>query len=193
VLQGLVKLNVRAFEAHLYLGSAYALQSRFEAAVGEFDVASQLNPGLAAPHFEAAKVLSAKAQHSAAAERCRKGLQLEARSAYGFYTLGVVHQKAGEWVQAAAAFSRAVELNGMDPRARANLASASMRLGDLDAARTQFEQMVALGYQVAPAHFNLGVIASRTGNRTEAERRYRLALEADPTFKPARDALATLK
>jgi tetratricopeptide (TPR) repeat protein len=192
-LQRLIKLNVRGFEAHLYLGTAYAAQSKADAALAEFDVASQLNPELATPHFEAAKVLSAKGQADAAAERCRKGLALEPRSAYGYYTLGVIHQKASQWADAAAAFTRAVELNGVDPRARTNLASASMRLGDLDTARAQFEQMVQLGYQVAPAQFNLGVIAARKGDRAEAARRYRLALEADPGFKPAIDALAALK
>jgi tetratricopeptide (TPR) repeat protein len=192
-LQALVKLNVRAFEAHLYLGTAYAMQSKLDQALGEFDAAAQLNPELATPHFEAAKVLSSKGEHRAAVERCGKGLQLEARSAYGYYTLGVIHQRAGEWADAAAAFTRAVALNGMDPRARANLASASMRLGNLDMARTQFEYLLQLGYQVAPAHFNLGVIAARRGDRAEAARRYRLALEADPAFKPARDALAAIK
>jgi choline-sulfatase len=192
-LQRLIKLNVRGFEAHLYLGTAYAAQSKADAALAEFDVASQLNPELATPHFEAAKVLSAKGQADAAAERCRKGLTLEPRSTYGYYTLGVIYQKASQWADAAAAFTRAVELNGVDPRARTNLASASMRLGDLDTARAQFEQMVQLGYQVAPAQFNLGVIAARKGDRAEAARRYRLALEADPGFKPAIDALAALK
>ena len=53
--------------------------------------------------------------------------------------------------------------------------------------------MIALEYQVAPAHYNLGVIAARRGNTTEAARRYKLALQADPAFKPARDALAKIK
>jgi tetratricopeptide (TPR) repeat protein len=74
-----------------------------------------------------------------------------------------------------------------------NLASASMRLGRLDVARAQYEQLIRLGHQVAPAQFNLGVIAAREGDRAEAARRYKLALEADPAFKPARDALAAIK
>jgi tetratricopeptide (TPR) repeat protein len=193
LLQRLVKLNVRAFEAHLYLGNAYAAQSKYDAALGEYDVASQLNPSLSTPHFEAAKVLSAKGDHAGAAERCRKGLELESESYYGYYTLGVVHQKAAQWAEASAAFSRAVELNGMDPRARANLASASMRLGNFDVARVQFEAMIELGHQVAPAHFNLGLIAARRGDLSEARRRYELALKTDPAFKPARDAIARLK
>jgi arylsulfatase A-like enzyme/Tfp pilus assembly protein PilF len=192
-LQRLVKLNVRAFEAHLYLGNAYAAQSKVDAALAEYDAASQLNPDLASPHFEAAKVLSTRGDHGAAVARCRTGLDLEPRSFYGHYTLGVIYQRAQRWPDALAAFRRAVELNTVDPRARANLGSVSMRLGDFDLAREQFEQMVALGYQLAPAHFNLGVIAARQGNAAEAVRRYRLALQADPGFKPASEALAKLK
>lgn len=193
VLQRLVKTNVRAFEAHLYLGNAYAAQKRLDAALGEYDVASQLNPGLASPHFEAAKALSSKGDHAGAAARCLRGLELESQSFYGHYTLGVIHQRAQQWDQALAAFRRAVELNTVDPRARANLGSVAMRLGNLDLAREQFEQMVALEYQLAPAHYNLGVIAARQGNQAEAARRYRLALQADPGFKPASDALTKIR
>ena len=193
LLQQLVKMNVRAFEAHLYLGNAYALLGKNDAALGEYEVAAQLNPALASPHFETAKVLSIKGDAAAAVARARRGLEIEPDSFYGHYTLGVVFQKAGQWRDALAAFGRAVELNGSDPRARANLASAALRNDNLEVARAQFEAMIGLGYQVAPAHYNLGVIAARRGDRVEAERRYKLALQADPAFKPARDALAKLK
>ena len=192
LLQQLLKLNVRAFEAHLYLGNAYFVMGRHEAAIGEYEIASQLNPGLASPQFEAAKALSAKGDSAAAVARARRGLEIEPASFYGRYTLGVVFQKAGQWGDALTEFGRAVELNGNDPRARANLASAAMRTDNVEIARAQFEAMIALSYQVAPAHYNLGVIAARRGDRGEAERRYKLALKADPAFSPARKALATL-
>ena len=193
LLQKLVKLNVRAFEAHLYLGNAYAALSRSDAALGEYDAAGVLNPESAAPHFEAAKVLSARGDHEAAAARARTGLAIEPRSHYGLYTLGVVHQKAGRWAEALDAFSKAVEINDADPRAHANVGGAAMRTGDLARAATAFERMIALGHQVAPGHFNLGVIAARRGDTAEAARRYRLALAADPAFAPAREALARLQ
>jgi arylsulfatase A-like enzyme/Tfp pilus assembly protein PilF len=192
-LQRLVKLNVRAFEAHVYLGNAYAALGKTDAALGEYDAASILNPSISTPHFEAAKVLSTRGDAAAAAARCSKGLALDPQSAYGHNTLGVVYQKAGQWPEAAAAFGQAVELNPADPRAHANLAGASMRLGDLPRAATHYREMIELGYQVAPAQFNLGVIAARQGDQAEAERRYRLALKTDPAFKPAMDALKKLK
>ena len=190
VLQRLAKANVRAFEVHLYLGNAYAAQGKMEAALGEYDMAAILNPAIASPHFEAAKVLAARGDPAAAVERCRAGLRKEPRSFYGHYTLGVVHQQAGQWPDALAAFSRAVEINGKDPRAHANLAGAAMRTGDLDRAATHLGHMIELGHQVAAAHFNLGTIAARKGDPAEAARRYRLSIAADPKFEPARQALA---
>jgi Tfp pilus assembly protein PilF len=53
--------------------------------------------------------------------------------------------------------------------------------------------MIELKHQVPGAQFNLGVIAARKGDPAEAARRYRLALAADPSFKPAQDALSRVK
>jgi arylsulfatase A-like enzyme/Tfp pilus assembly protein PilF len=193
VLQRLVKTNVRAFEAHLYLGNAYAAQSKWDAALGEYEVASMLNPGLALPDFEAAKALSARGEHKAAIDRCRTGLEKDPRSFYGHYTLGVTYQKAQMWPDALATFTRAVQINAEDPRAHANLAGAAVRTGNVDLAATHFEKMIELKHQVPGAQFNLGVIAARKGDLAEAARRYRLALAADPSFKPAQDALSRMK
>jgi tetratricopeptide (TPR) repeat protein len=193
LLQKLVKMNVRAFEAHLYLGNAYAAQGKVQAALGEYDAASVLNPELATPHIEAAKVLSNSNEHATAIVRCRKGLDLAPRSDYGHYTLGVIYRRAGRLAEAADAFTRAVELNPANARARANLASAAMRLGRVDVATEQFESLIGMRFQVASSHFNLGVLAASRGDRAEAARRFNLALKADPSFKPAHEALAKLK
>jgi tetratricopeptide (TPR) repeat protein len=104
-----------------------------------------------------------------------------------------VYQKAGLAQDAADAFRQAVARNGRDPRARANLADVSLRLGALDAAAEQFTHLIDMKYRVAPAHYNLGLIALKRGDRVEAARRFRLALQVDPGFKPARDALDRLK
>jgi Tfp pilus assembly protein PilF len=192
-LEAMVRDNVRAFEVHLYLGNAYAAQRQFASAIGEYDAAGQLNPAWAMPRFEAAKVLSTQGDVAAAVARCREGLELEPRSYYGIYTLGVIYQRAGLQTDAAATFRRAVALNDRDPRGHANLAQALVRLGDLTGAAAEFERMIALGDQVAPAQYNLGLVALRQDDRAEAARGFRLALDADPSFAPARDALARLK
>jgi arylsulfatase A-like enzyme/Flp pilus assembly protein TadD len=193
LFQRLLKTNVRAFEAHLYLGNAYLMQGRTDAALAEFDAASQLNPALSTPHFEAAKALSDKGQVDEAAGRARKGLELEPLSFYGHYTLGVIQRRAERWQDAFGSFSRAVELNPRDGRAQSGLAAAALRIDRFEVAERAFEAMIEMGHQPAPAHYNLGLLAERRGNIAEARRRYTLALGADPSFKPARDRLARLK
>jgi Tfp pilus assembly protein PilF len=185
--------NVRAFEAHLYLGNAYAALGQHEAALGEYDAVRMLNPDLATVEFEAAKVLAMRGETTAAVERARVGLAREPHSFYGQYTLGVIHQMAKQPGEAAEAFTRAVALNAQEPRARWNLAQAAMALGRAALAEEQLEQVIALGYRVAQAEDNLGVIAARAGDRAEAARRFQRALDADPKFDPARKALAGLK
>jgi arylsulfatase A-like enzyme/Tfp pilus assembly protein PilF len=193
VLKQLLRANVRSFEAHLYLGNAYAALDNTEAALGEYDAAAQLNPELATPHIEACKVLTALTRFAEGIERCRKGLTLEPDSSYGHYTLGVVYARAGDWKNAAETFTRAVTLAPSEPRAHAGLAQASLRLADLATAAKHFEAMIDLRYQVPAAQFNLGIMAARRGDTAEAARRYRLALAADPSFTPARDALNRIK
>jgi Tfp pilus assembly protein PilF len=125
--------------------------------------------------------------------RTRKGLELEPLSVYGHYTLGVIQRRAERWQGAFESFSRAVELNPRDARAQSGLASSALRMERFDVAQRAFLAMIDAGYQPAPAHFNLGLLAQRSGDIAEARRRYGLALQADPSFKPARDALARLK
>lgn len=193
LLQDLIKRNVRAYEAHLYLGQAYLAQKRFDAALGEFDASSLVNPSNAMPHFEAAKAFAAKGDVAAAVKRAGQGLALDPQSFYGHYTLGTIRLRANQPTEAAAALSRAVALNPDDPRARANLAESAMRLRSLDLAREQFEKLVDLGHRVAESHFNLGVIAEAKRDPAAARAHYRAALEANPRFEAARKALARLK
>ena len=193
LLQDLVKRNIRAYEAHLYLGQAYAAMKKYDAALGEFDASLLLNPANAQPHFEAAKVFAAKGDIQGAIRRGGQGLALAPHSFYGHYTTGTIRLRANQPTEAAAALARAVALNPDDARARANLAEAAMRIRALDLARDQFEALVALNFRVADAQFNLGVIAEARRDIAAARAHYRAALKARPGFAAARTALLRLK
>jgi tetratricopeptide (TPR) repeat protein len=81
-------------------------------APGEYEVAAQLNPAPATPHFEAAKVLAVTGRTAEAVARAARGLELEPPSFHGYYTLGVVHRRASQWKEAFIAFGRALEAAG---------------------------------------------------------------------------------
>ena len=193
LLQDLVKRNVRAYEAHLYLGQAYAAQKKFDAALGEFDASLALNPANAQPHFEAAKAYAAKGDIAAAVTRGAQGLALDPRSFYGHFTLGTLRLRAGQPTEAAALLAQAVALNPDDPRARANLGEAAMRIRAYEVARQSFEKLVSLDYRVAESHFNLALLAEARRDRGAALMHYAAALKANPKLEAAAKALARLK
>ncbi len=178
---------------HLYLGNAYVGQGKLDAALGEYEVAHQLNPDLAQVHYEAAKALSGKGDYAGAVARCQEGLAREPSSSYGLFTLGTIYRLAGKSAEAADAFARVIAENENDPRAQSNLADMAIRLGRFDVAGAACRKMIDLGYRVAPAHYNLGFIAERSGDPRLALVHYRAALAADPGFKPAQEAIARLK
>lgn len=192
LLQELVKRNVRAYEAHLYLGQAYAAQKQHDAALGEFDASLALNPANAQPHFEAAKAYAARGDIASAVRRGSEGLALDPQSFYGHYTVGTLRLRAGQPTEAAALLARAVALNPDDPRARANLGEAAMRIRSYEVARQSFERLVELEYRVAESHFNLGVLAEARRDLAAARRHYAAALKANPKLEPARKALGRI-
>jgi Flp pilus assembly protein TadD len=181
------------YEAHHYLGYAYAAAGRNRDAVTAYTRALAIAPNYAVGRFNLAKTLSVMGQAREAAIELQRGFAIEPRSFYGSMIAGVVAWSANDAHGAIAAFARAVQLNPSEPRARANLAEAHMRAGDYRGARESFEALVRLGYQRAAAHFNLGVIAERVGDITQARHEYREALVLDPTLDSARRALDSLR
>lgn len=192
LLQGLVARNVRAYEAHLYLGQAYAAQKKFDAALGEFDASLALNPSGAQPHFEAAKAYAAKGDIANAIARGAQGLALDPQSFYGHYTVGTIRLQAGQPTEAATLLATAVALNPDDARARGNLAQAAMRIRAFDVARESLEKLIELNYRPADAHYNLGVLAEARRDTAAARRHYEAALRVNPKHAQARAALGRI-
>ncbi|MDQ3169628.1 MAG: tetratricopeptide repeat protein, partial [Acidobacteriota bacterium] len=100
--------------------------------------------------------------------------------------------RAGQPTEAAALLAQAVALNPDDPRARANLGEAAMRIRSYEVARESFEKLVSLNYRVAESHFNLGVLAETRRDRDAARRHYQAALAANPKFDAAAKALSRI-
>ena len=54
-----------------------------------------------------------------------------------------------------------------------------------DCSKTDFQKVLDKDPQNKYAHYNLGYIAQKQGNRGDAEKEYRIALASDPAFVPA--------
>ena len=182
-----------SYDAHHYLGYAYAAAGNNQQAVTEYRRALAISPDYAVARFNLARSLSQVGQLAQARAELQRGFAIEPRSFYGQMIAGLVAWNGNDDKGAIEAFARAVSLNPIEPRAYANLAEARMRAGDYGGARAPFEVLIRLGYQPAAAHFNLGVIAERLGDLPQARAEYERALTLDPKFQPARRALDSVR
>ena len=71
-----------------------------------------------------------------------------------------------------------------------DMAKRHIAAGEFDVVRVYANQAIFLEYHRPEAHNILGGVCEATGDRREADKNYRVAMEQDPTYEPARKNLA---
>ena len=191
-LKKLIAVNDRSYELHLFLGDAYAARRQWDEALGEYAAARVLNANSSAPFVSEARVYLSQRNLTKAAEAIERAAKLEPSSGEVAVVRGSILEEQGRGADALAQYEAAVRANGSDPQARAHLASLAMDLRRYDLARPQVEALITLGYRPARRHFGLAQIAAAAGDTKKAAAEYRLALQLEPTFAPAKAALSRL-
>jgi Tfp pilus assembly protein PilF len=192
-LKQALAINERAYDVHIALGDVYMESQQHEQALGEYEAAALLNPGSADPLLAAASALLAQGKADAATRKIAEAEGVEPLSHEIPFARGRVSEQTGRDAEALAHYDRAVAANPSDARARARLANVAIRLDKVDVAATQFNALLAAGYQPARTHFGLGWVAEARGDRAAAAREYRRALALDPGLTGAQKALARLE
>jgi arylsulfatase A-like enzyme/Tfp pilus assembly protein PilF len=191
-LKKLVAINDRSYELHLFLGDAYAEQRRLDDALGEYAAARVLNPHSSAPFVSEARVYLSQRNLAKAAESIDAAATIEPGGSEVALVRGMIFEEQGRPADAMTQYEAAIRANPSDAQGRAHAASLAMDLKRYDVAKTQFQSLIKLGYRPARMHFGLGQVAEATGDAKSAATEYRLALQLEPTFAPARDALSRL-
>ncbi|MFQ5991862.1 MAG: tetratricopeptide repeat protein, partial [Nitrospiraceae bacterium] len=106
------------------------------------------------------------------------------KSPYHF-NCGVVLQKQGRHVEAAAAYERALSLTPTYVEAQANLGNVLMEQGKLMEAESAYRKAIADRPDYVEAHNNLGAALKEQGHHEEAMASYRKAISLKPTHVEA--------
>lgn len=168
------------------LGVKLARENRFEpardvfsklleaASVNEFDAPfrAKLHYNLGACEFRLGESRRAVAEFESAIKLADGDYEK------ALYALGMAHTDLGNWTSAEAAFHRALRLNAKNGEVWFDLAFVYLELNETANAFTAFENAVR-NKSTASAYAlnNLGVIAARRGQITEATRFFEKALE----------------
>ena len=115
----------------------------------------------------------------------RAAVERDASSPVYWFNFGVVLQKAGQPMDAVAAYEKAITLNPRYLEAYGNLGNVLRETGNLSGAVSAYQQALRLNPSQADTHNNLGVAKKELGLSQEAIACYRKALELKPTHAEA--------
>lgn len=116
------------------------------------------------------------------------------------YQEGLAFHQAGQLPEAVAAYQRAIELDATYDAAYINLSLIFIAVDDFENAKPLLEKVLELPDRPefpasiqAIAHYNLGIIAYRQGDKPEALTQTQTALAIAPNFEQAQTFLAQLE
>lgn len=183
-------------DAALREGAAAAARGHWAAARRAFEDAVQIDPRIAAAHFNLGVALAALGESGAAVRAYRDAIRRAPDFTEAFVNLGVELSKLGKPGEAVPYLLRAVRLSPALAAAHHNLGIVLAELGDLDAAIESLDRARALAPHddtirrtLADAQYNAGVTLARQRRWTDAIDRYRRALDADADLPEAFNGL----
>jgi tetratricopeptide (TPR) repeat protein len=183
----------KRFLARYQSGEQYFKESRFDAALTDFQAAEQLCPEFADLHSTVAAVQMRLSRYPDAEAEFKKAAEIDPDDANHHYNLGVCLLKQSKSEGAIEALKRAVALDPTFEPALTNLGAAYLGKDQNEQARAALEKAILADPESAPAHYNLGLSYERLDRRRDAEREYKEALSADPKHEDAAKALERVK
>lgn len=184
---------------------ASALLEQFKSTAGSEDNQTALNslldldklmPGNAEIQANIAAVYEKMGDPDKALEYYQKAAELKPDFYEAWVAVGDIQGKKKQWVKAAAAMKKAVDLKATDPIVVFNYGVFCQNAGDNAAAKAAYEKVVQLDPGRAMAYYQLGLISAGMGDNAAALAHFEKFLEIapnDPQAGAAKDVIEALK
>lgn len=174
------------------LSSVYQQSGHLENAIPAMRLAIERDPQREEYRFNYGLLLTNALAPGAAVIRLEEALKAFPNSARLWFALGLAQFKWSKNNEAAAAFKRAVELDGKFAPAYAYLGMTFVELGQYDEALKLYEQALAVDEKLGVVHHLIAAVLLRRPDADLAliESHLARAVRMDESFAPARLALA---
>jgi tetratricopeptide (TPR) repeat protein len=184
---------------------ATELLEKFKSTTGSDDNQSALNslveldklmPGNAEIQANIAATYEKMGDADKALEYYKKAAELKPDFYEAWAAVGDLLGKKKQWVEAAAAMKKAVDLKATDPVMVFNYGVFCQNAGDVAAAQAAYEKVIQIDPGRAMAYYQLGLISVNKGDNAAALAHFERFLEIapnDPQAGAARDVVEALK
>jgi tetratricopeptide (TPR) repeat protein len=172
-------------EAYCNLGRALAALDDRQGALGSYDGALKIQPGLKGALRSKLDLLREMRRFGDALECCRRLLSLDEGDFDAHIVMGNVLYEAKRFAEAATCYERAIGLNPQCAEAHFNRGTALKELHRYDDALASLDRAIGLKESLAEAHNNRGNVLQRLRRFGEALAGYDRAVELAPDSAPA--------
>lgn len=197
LFQESLRLDPTDPHAHLSLGDAFYGRGWTDEAIAEFGEAVRLDKDSAEAHEKLARALARAGKSQRAIGHFQQALQLGAKSADLHASLGSTYLQERHYDQAIGEYQEALFLDPDHLEAYCGFGRVLCEKGTQeksaeywDTARDAFHRALTLSPKHAASLTGLGILESRMGNGEAAVEAFKAAIDSDPNYAPAYEALA---
>ena len=188
--QQAIALNPDAAVPHFRLGLTLTQLGELQPAREELEKALALGATEPEVHLQLGKLLRSLGENAASAEQLkqyRESLQQQHNASLAASKTAQADKalESGDAIHAAAFYREALAATPDDAGLNFKLAVALDKQGDISGERTLLEKAIQLNPDMAPAQNQLGFLDSQSGDAVAAEKHFREAVRATPSFTEA--------
>ncbi len=193
-----IKLNNDDYSfvrASLNLARIYRKQKKFDDAILLLREAVKKEPAFAPLYNETGLTYFDSNLYDFAINNFKKAIDVEEQKKYpeAATNLGVVYLKQGKLAKAIAQFEEAIKMDDKFPGSHYNYGNALVINGFYEKAKAHLKKAILLNPDFTEAYYTLGKAHEKLNEFDDATKAYKLALEKDKNYIPAKTALDELK
>lgn len=144
-------------------------------------------------HRYLGEVFLAENNTDKAVEALQAALRHNARDSISMSQLAALYMDRGTDLEVALSLAgQSVSIDPANPTFRERLARALVQTGELERALDEYKSAAEMGEDGREIYYNLGLVSNDLGQPEDAARWLKMALEKDPEYAPAAEALAAL-
>ena len=184
-----LKVKANFLPALLDRGDAYAVQGKSEKAIEDYQAAIREAPKNPTTHFRLGMFHQARKNYAEAAKAYRKTVEADPKFALAYNNLAwLIVDQSGDLGEALALARKAVDLQPAAAEFADTLGRVYQARKEIDPAIVQFRHATDAKNPRAEHAYHLGIALLEKGNRPEAIKALKRALEIDSNFSDSAEA-----
>lgn len=187
-----LKINYNQENSHMLMGYTFKQLNQTDNAINCFRNAVSVNPDFKEAHVQLGQIFH-QLGDTMAIEYYNNALSITKDDELVLYNKALFYQDMLDWNNALDAYAELHKVNYTHSSAHYNLGFIHMELGLYDVAANNFSDAIYSNSEFFEAYYSRGNCFETLGNISQAESDYKRAIEINPEYKYAIEALGTLQ